>query len=971
MRAFSHSTHNSEPLTRNSQSIVLSEMSMKLWSWLRTLVGFLFHRQRMEREMDEEFRSHIALRMADLERQGISSREAERQARIEFGGYENYKEECRETLGTRLLQELWQDIRYGLRQLRRNPGFTAVAFLTLALGIGANTAIFTLVDAVMLRSLPVRNPSHLVVLRWTAHKAPQVADASSFSDCDRGFGKQSGCSFPYPFFQSVSSLKGFFSGVTAFAGPARLILSGNGAARMARGEAVSGDYFSTLGVKAAIGRVLGPEDDSASASATIVLSYAFWQRAFGGDRNVLGRTVRLNASPFTIVGVAEPGFTSLTPGKAQDFFLTLAMVTRLNIRWAHDSKSPGNWWLVIVARLKPGIPPDNAQAAASLIFRNEMLHGGKPLWKPSDDPGLDLVPAQQGLNGVRSGLSLPLYVLMFTVGIILLIACGNVAGLLLARAAARHKEMAVRLALGAGRRRILRQLLTESVLLSLAGGGLGVLFAVWGTKGVIPLFMGNVDQPFSFAVELDWRALIFTIGISFLTGILFGLAPALRGTRNAMTPELKENGPTFPDGKTYRGRGFRLGGSLVTFQVALSMVVLIGAGLLIRALENLHSIDPGFDTRNILMFGIDPTQEKYSDSRVQELYRELRDRLVALPGVISVSYSSNGLLTGDLSSSSVHIEGQPAGAKVEVDMLDTGPGFFKTMRIPLLAGRHFTGEDFQLAADAVATERLAKKSTIAQSPSPGPRIPVLVNRIFARRFFFGQNPLGKHLDEGNSGEGSVAEIARTRGREIVGVVGDTKYDTLRGEMQPTVYFPMPDGSAEFELRTASDPTALIPLVRDAINHLDNNLPLVDAQTQTESIESLLAPERMIARVSSLFGVLALALACVGLYGLLSYEVGRRTHEIGIRMALGAEKRDVLKMVIGQGLKLALIGVAIGIAGALALTRFLSSLLYGVKPTDPLTFVAVSLILIAVALLACYIPARRAAKVDPMVALRYE
>ena len=931
----------------------------------------LFRKQLVEGDLSEEFRFHLEKLTEENIARGMGVEDARYAALREFGGVEQMKEECRDSWGVRFISELGQDIRYGLRQLRRNPGFTTVAVLTLALGIGANAAIFSVIDAVMLRSLPVRNPSHLVMLRWTAQKAPQVADASSFGDCDRGFGNQSGCSLPYPLFQSVSSLKDFFSGVTAFAGPARLVLSGNGAARMTRGGAVSADYFSTLGVKAAFGRVLGPEDDSASASAAIVLSYAFWQRAFGGDRSVLGRTVRLNSTPFTIVGVVEPGFTSLTPGKTQDLFLSLAMVPRLNIRWAHDSKSLGNWWLVIVARLKPGIPLDNAQAAASLIFRNEMLHGGKPLWKPSDDPRLDLVPAQQGLNGVRSGLSLPLYVLMFTVGLILLIACGNVAGLLLARAAARHKEMAVRLALGAGRQRILRQLLTESVLLSLTGGGLGVLFAVWGAKGVIPLFLGNADQPFSLAVEPDWRVLVFTIGISVLTGIFFGLAPALRSTRIDLTPELKENASTFPGGEIHGRPRVHPGKSLVVVQVALSMIILIGAGLLVRTLQNLHSIDVGFDTRNILMFGIDPKPEKYSDPQVQSLYRELHSRLAALPGVISVSYSSNGLLTGDLSSSSVHIEGQPPNAKVEVDMLDIGPDFFKTMRIPLLAGRQFSAEDFQMATDATAAERRARESTNLETPPPGPRIPVLVNRIFARKFFAGQNPLGKYLDEGDSGEGSVAEIARSRGWEIIGVVGDTKYDTLRGKMQPTVYFPMTDSGAEFELRTATNPTALVPVVRDSINRLDSNLPLVDVQSQTESIENLMAQERVIAQASSFFGILALALACLGLYGLLSYEVTRRTREIGIRMALGAERHDATLLIISRGAALMLVGVAIGVAGGLAVSRFLASLLYGVKPTDPFTFVAVSLILIAVALVACYIPARRAAKVDPMIALRYE
>jgi len=935
-------------------------------------LGGLFRKQRREREMAEELESHLQMHIEDNIRSGMTPEEARRRALIKLGGLEQVKEEVRETRGIRFIEELVQDLRYGLRQLRRNPGFTIVAILTLALGIGANTAIFTLVSAVMFRPLPVRDPSQLVMLRWTARQAPKVSDASSFGDCREGFGQRSGCTFPYPLFESINSQKGLFSGLTAFAGPTGLVLSGQGAARMTRGEAVSGDYFSTLGIKAAVGRMLGPADDSPAASPAAVLSYAFWQSVFGGDRAVLGRTVRLNTMPFTIVGVAEPGFTSLTPGKMQDLFLSLSMLRRLNVGWAHDFESPGNWWLVIVARLRHGITPAKAQAATSLMFRDETLHGGKPLWKPSDDPALVLVPAQQGLNGVRSGLSMPLYVLMATVGFILLIACANIAGLLLARAAARQKEMAVRVALGAGRRRIVRQLLTESVLLSLAGGGLGALFAVWGVQGVTPLLLNNPgESPLSFAVEPDWRVLIFTIGISVLTGIIFGLAPAFRGTRTDLTLALKETAPTFPGGKIHGGRRFHPGESLVVLQVALSMVVLIGAGLLVRTLKNLHSVDPGFDTRNVLLFGIDPGLEKYTDSQAQNLYRDLRDRLASLPGVMSVSYSSDGLLTGALSSSSVRIEGKPFNSKFEVYMLRTGPDFFNTMRIPLLAGRQFTPGDFRLAAEATAAERRARESANPQTASPGPRVPVLVNRIFTLRFFARQNPLGKRLDHADRGEGSAAEVAKSSGWQIVGVVGDAKYDSIREEVQPTMYFPMAGGGAEFELRTASDPHALIPAVRDAANRVDSNLPLVGVQTQSEIIEVRNTQERVITQVSSFFGILALVLACVGLYGLLSYEVSRRTREIGIRMALGAARHDATRLIISQGVALTLVGVAIGVAGALALTRFLSSLLYGVKPTDPLTFVAVSLVLIVVALAACYIPARRAAKVDPMVALRYE
>ncbi|HLY62316.1 MAG TPA: ABC transporter permease [Terriglobia bacterium] len=878
-----------------------------------------------------------------------------------------------------------QDARYGLRMLARNPAFTAVAVLTLALGIGANTAIFSVIDAVMLRSLPVRDQSQLVVLRWTAHAQPHRNGTSSYGDCAGGEGgdkNPSGCSFPYPIFEMIRSEKEAFSGATAFAGPPQLVLSGNGPARVVRGELVSGDYFSTLGVSALVGRTLGPEDDSPSATPAVVLSYGFWQGAFGGDRSAVGRTISLNAAPFTIVGVTEPSFTSLTPGKTQDMFLPLSTVPRLNIHWGHDLRTLNNWWLVIVARLKPGSSIGRAQAAASLIFRNEMLHGEKPASKAADDPAIVLLPAHSGLSGERGFFSKPLYVLMFVVGFVLLIACANVAGLLLSRAAARQKEMAVRLALGAGRARIMRQLLTESMTLSLGGGVLGVLFAIWGVEAMTALIARGADHPFPFVVAPDWRVLLFTVSISLLTGILFGIAPALRSSRLDLTPALKENSQSLPGGEAGRGRWLQLGKALVVIQVALSMIVLVGAGLMVRTLVNLRSINPGFDTRNLLLFGIDPTLTKYSDSKIQNLYRQLQERLAALPGVTSVSYSSDALLSGSLWTSDLHVEGQPEKSTQEVDMLAAGPDFLKTLRIPLIGGRTFTAADFEQANQAVAPEESSQQaatpsgasSAPKSSPSAGPPIPVLVNTTFVRTYMTNQNPLGKRLtqgdNEGTSGDSAVGK-PRTKTWEIIGVAGDTKYNDLRRQVQPAVYVPMTGGGAHFELRTQSNPAALIPVVRKTVNDADSNLPIFDVRTQSERVDELLTTERIISRLASFFGSLALLLACVGLYGLLSYEVARRTREIGIRMALGAESRDVLRRIAGEGIRVTLAGIAAGIIGGLALTRFLSSLLFGLQATDLATFAGVSLILLAVALLACYIPARRATKVDPMVALRYE
>ncbi|MGH9432373.1 MAG: ADOP family duplicated permease [Terriglobia bacterium] len=957
---------------------------MSVISSVRTFIQAWFRRQRMEHEMEEELRSHLESRADDLERQGLSRAEAERRARVEFGGYQRYREECREAFGARFVAEFLADLRYGVRQLHRNPGFTAVAIITLALGIGANTAIFSLIDAVMLRSMPVRDPAQLVLFRWTAHHSPRINGYSSFGDCPGGNARTNptGCSFPIPVFKKIQSETKAFSSVAALAGPAELDLTGNGPARMASGEVVSGGYFSMLGVSAVVGRTIGPDDDLPNAAPVAVLSYAFWQSAYGGQKSVVGRTMTLNNVPFAIVGVAAPGFTHLSPGKTQDFWLPIATLPRLGIDWGRNIKDLSNWWLVILGRLKPGVSAGQAQAAASLLFRDEMLNGAKPLSKPQDDPAITLVPAQEGLTGQRVEFSTPLYVLMCAVGLILLIACANVGGLLLARATTRTKEMAVRLAMGAPRARILRQLLTESVMLSVAGGALGIIFAYWGVHVITALISSNARDPFPFVVAPDWRILVFTISVSLLTGILFGLAPAFRSTRVDLAPALKESASMAPGGGTLPRRKLHLGNALVIAQVGLSVVVLIGAGLLVRTLANLRSINPGFDTRNILLFGIDPTLAGYKDLQIQNLYRNLQGRLAALPGVISASYSSGALLTNGLWTEDVHVEGQPSKKTDEVDMLTTGPGFFHTLRIPLLEGRTFTSEDFEQAAAASAALPRAPLTGRSAGPLPaattsGPAvatIPVLVNRAFVHRYFPNKNALGMSITKGH-GDNISNDVAvgkpRSPGFEIVGVVGDTKYNNLRRDIHPTVYVPLTGGGAYFELRTAQNPTALIPVVRSAVNQLENHIPLFDVHTQSQKIDELLVEERLIARLSSFFGALAVLLACVGLYGLLSYEVTRRTREVGIRMALGAGRSDVLKLVLVQGLGLTLVGVVIGIIAAMALTRYLSSLLYGVKPSDPLTLVAVSLLLIGVSLLACSIPARRATKVDPMVALRYE
>ncbi len=891
---------------------------------------------------------------------------------------------------------LLQDLRYGIRMLGKSPGFAAVAILTLALGIGANTAIFSLIEAILMRSLPVQDAQSLVVLKWSARKAPDMHSSSSNGDCQQRRernGPSSSCSFSEPFFHDVASDINAFSSVAAFSSAGQLDLSGNGTASVLGAEGVSGEYFSMLGIGAAAGRLIAPSDDSVSAPPVVVLNYGYWKSQFGGSASAIGKTIRLNNVPFTIIGVTDPRFDSLSPGRIYDAWVPLSVLPRLSPRpWVKARATDVySWWLVIIGRLKPGVGRLQAQAAVSTLFRNEMLHGAKPLSKPEDEPTVAALPAQSGLTGSTTRISTELYVLMMAVGIVLLIACANVAGLLLARATARQKEIAVRLALGAGRGRIVRQLLTESILLSTIGGTLGILFAVWGTRAIVSLVASNSDRAFGFSPGIDGRVLAFTFAASVVTGIIFGLAPAFRGTRVDLTPALKEGtGSSAAQGRA-GGKWFSLGNGLVVAQVALAVVVLVGAGLLVRTLQNLRNVNPGFDARNLLTFNLDPTLIGYKTPQIDAFYRNLQERLSALPGVESVSYSNSTLLSGDLWSTGFHLAGTPKDQESDADYLPVGANFFSTMHMRLLAGRNFNSADFAGAEMAEekeqerAAEASAKEAGIANPSAAGTAgngaaksadsaaneapVPVIVNKTFVQKYFPKVNPLGQHFGEreADPGKGDWA----SPGWVIVGVASDAKYQDLRSAIDPTMYAPSSGGNTAFQVRTAANPTAMTASIRSAVSQMDSNLPVFDVHTQTQLIDQLLFQERLIARLSGFFGVLALVLACIGLYGLLSYEVARRTREIGIRMALGAQQRDVVRLVVGQGILLAIVGAVVGIGVALGVTRYLKSMLYDVHANDPATIVGVAVLLTLVALAACYVPARRATRVDPMVALRYE
>jgi predicted permease len=948
---------------------------MKFFGWKRGA---------QQRDLDEEVRRHLEMAAKERMERGEEKSEAERAARREFGNVGLVKETTRDVWGWRWIEDFFEDARYGVRTLSKNPAFTTIAVLTLALGIGANTAIFSLIDAALLRSLPVRSADQLVLVKWHANKDPKRWSSSSYGDCEQQRTKPAvgGCSFSQPFFEKIRLQRAFFSSVAAFAWADRLNLSGNGTAKLInRVGLVSGEYFDTLGVQPALGRLISAGDDMPSASPAMVLSYSYWRSEFGGLSSAVGKTVLINKIPCTIIGVAEPRFDALSPGNPFEAWLPLSVQHQLELPWDNREADPANWWLVLVGRLKPDATRTQAQAAISTIFINDTTGGQKPMFKPEDGAAVSLFPAEEGLSGNRTEISAPLYVLFLAVGIVLLIACANVAGLLLSRASAREKEMAVRFALGASRARILRQLLTESILLSFAGGVAGILFATWCVASIAAFIATSNDGLPPFRPDISPRALLFTSAVSIATGILFGLVPAFRGMRVDLTPVLKEGtGGNRLGAHTARGR-FSAGNWLVVAQVALSIVVLAGAGLLVRTLQNLKGINPGFDTRNILTFRLDPTLIGYKRTEANIFYRELHGRIAAIPGVLSASYSWRPLLGGSLWTTGFHLAGTPKDERVDTDLLPIGPEFFKTMRIALLDGREFNPVDFDRArvadeAQAAQLEQLAAKLKPGPKPaanaSPfagvGP-VPAIVNQAFVRKIFPKVNPLGQRF--GASEENPETGELQNPGWEIVGIVADAKYNKLRRDVEPTTYIPNSGGMVSFSLRTATDPASFVPLIRSVVNQMDSNLPVFSVKTVSQQMEQQVFKERLIARLAGFFGALALILACIGLYGLVSYEVARRTREIGIRTALGAGKQDVLRLVLGQGMRLAGAGAVLGIALALALTRYTKSLLFGVGAGDPVTFTAVTAVLIGVTLLACYVPARRAARVDPVVALRYE
>jgi predicted permease len=858
--------------------------------------------------------------------------------------------------------EMFQDLRYVARMLLKNPGFTIVAALSLALGIGANTAVFSLLDAVLLKTLPVKEPERLVLFRWlSGGKALWTTMTSEGSfEHDKATGLQTGTSFSYPAYEHLRANNRSLSETFAFVHMG-MSVKVDRQAENASCQFVSGNYFAGLRLPALLGRTLSDDDDNAGAEPAAVISYKYWQRRFGGDPAVVGKIVYINDTAFTIAGVTPREFYGTSNiGRVIEISVPLALIPKVTPRGRYPMSEPKDWWLNIMGRLKPGVSATQAQAELNLAMRQHAAELQKTFTDKRDVPQIALDSGSQGLIQARRKFSEPLRILMIIVGLMLAIACLNIANLLLSRAAVRRKEIAVRLAAGASRLRLVRQFLTESLLLAALGGVLGLAFAYW-SKGVLialrPLGWGSTLPD----LKLDPRVLGFTAAVTVLTGILFGLAPALRATKVDLFSALKEG-----TGHTGSSRS-RLSKGLVVAQMAISLVLLVDAGLLVRTLRNLTR-DFGFNHENLLFFNVSPGPLGYKGERLANLYQQLLERIEATPGVRSATASGCQML-GCSSVGSFCVPGYTPrpGENMVLPTLSVAANFFETMEMPILQGRGLSRQDIESVISASATIQ----GSGGKSPKDlvEPHQVAVINEAMARKYFPNVDPIGRHYTWASN-----CKFGRV---EIVGVVRDARQGDLREGIRPTAYvsYVNPSSGAPsrliFTVRTAGDPAAMTASIQRAVQAVEPRLSLNSIKTQDEQLAELAAQDRLFAILSSFFGLLALILVAIGLYGVMSYTVARRTHEIGVRMALGAQSGDVLRMVMRETLWLAVAGIALGIPAALIATRWIASQLFAVAPYDPLTITLGTLLLVAVMTLAGYLPARKAAQVDPLVALRCE
>jgi len=882
-------------------------------SWLKQM----FTRHRRYDELSESIREHLDEKIADLMDRGMTRNQAESTARREFGNVARIEERSREVWQWPTIESIWADAKFGLRQLRKSPAFAITTIFIIALGIGAVISIFSVLDAALLKALPVQDPQQLVLVECP--------------DVHGGFN-----GFPYSTFRYFRDHNAVFSGILASSIPEGLNVSVAGKATMIRGQVVSGDYYSVLGVSPAFGRAISQRDDKPGAPPVAVISYEFWKRQFDANKDVIGKTIDVNGARFTIIGVNPRGFFGLMIGWSPDVTVPIHAQSSFLVRGPAPTQE--DTWEVdtIVGRLKPGVTTGQARANLNLLFQQTLTSQ-----EQRSQLRIEVVPGRMGFSTLRDRFSQVLLLLMCAVGLLLLAASANVGNLLLSRSAARRDEMAMRLALGATRRRLIQQLLTEDLLLAMFGGVLGLGLSLFITKLVLAL-LASGSFPVVLDVHLDYRTLAFAALVTLATVLLFGLLPALHTTKSDATHSLKASART--TGQT-RNSGSRAK-ALVISQVAISFLLLVGVGLLVHTLQTLKRLNPGFNPQNTLQFTVDPTLAGYSGIALQNLYDNLLTGMRSIPGVRMVSASRFAEFTPGRADVGISVPSRASSLEDNPTIQENlvGPDFFQAMGMTILSGRGFTLDD-NGSASSVA----------------------VLNEAAAERFFGSVNPIGE----------SIRLAGMKVPVQVVGVVKDAKYHSLREPAEAMVFVPFlqfpPDSVPRltFEIRTAEAPGSVIPAVRQQAHRLDANLPLVDIKTLTEQIDESLMSERLLTTLSSLFASLALVLACVGLYGTLAYAVSQRTNEIGIRMALGAGRSNVLSLILWQGAKLALIGVVLGAGMAAALTRFMRALLFDVSPTDAVTFLGAGLLLTIVALTACMIPACRAASIDPMQALRSE
>ena len=912
---------------------------MSFWRRMRCWLRAMVQRSRVEREMDAELRFHVEAYAEDLIRAGVPRDEAVRRARLEFGGIEQTKEICRDARGVGLIESFAQDVRFGLRMLRKSPGFAVVAVLTLALGIGANTAIFTVINAVLLRALPVQHPEQLAVVG-------NPARVHSWST-----GNPRIDVFSFPLYRVIRDKNSVFSSVLASSHLENLRIKIEGGAENINGRLVTENYFQTLGVSALLGRTFSPEDGKAPGTdPVVVISYSYWQRRFAGDPTVLGRKVRLNNYPFTIIGVAPPGFFGEVVGDRADVWAPMMMQAQIMPR-REFLENANISFLLLIGRLKPGVSIEQARANVNAVVKQALTVGLDA--KLSEDDRDEIrhmkfaVPATaggRGLSRLREDFATPLILLMAMVVLVLLVACVNIANLMLARSAGRQREIAIRFAMGAGAGRVLRQLLTESLVLALLGGALGLLLAQWGSTVLVGLVYGGRFSSDHLTLGVDWRVLVFTTAICLIAAMVFGLVPALRVLHVKLEGSLKEGGRDFGVGSKGRVRYV-----LAASQIALAVLVLMAASLLVRSLKNLQEVDLGYSRDQLLIVPVDLISGGYRGAGIQNATRELLLRLETVPGVRSVSASSNGLFNGNESSDSIRVEGSTRENEDTATADDeVGPNYFSTIGAPIVVGREITQEDFQNAA------RVA-----------------VVNESFANFYLAGRNPIGRMAHIQDSSRPNQAPY------EIVGVCRDVHDHDVRGSVRRRMYAPLT--SADFdetdtlfvEIRAVGNPEMLMNSVRSAIREMNADLTVGEIETGGELVTDTLTSQVLVAQLSTFFGGLVLLLVCVGLYGSMAYNVAARTKEIGLRMALGAPRGDLIWMVMRETWMVVAIGVSVGIPVGIAATELFRAMLFRVSKSDPVSIGGAIVALVVICLTAAIVPVHRATRVDPMVALRYE